>query len=111
MSLARIRTGDQVVVISGKNKGSAGKVLRVWPGQDKVLIEGVNKVKRHTRGGGQEGRGAIVEREAPLHLSKVMLADPESGKPTRVRTRIEQDGSKTRIAVKSGKPIEVPARA
>jgi large subunit ribosomal protein L24 len=109
MALARIRTGDTVVVISGKDKGKTGKVLRVWAKDQKVLVEKVNMVKKHAKPT-QVSEGRIVEREAPLHISKVMPVDPETGKGTRVRTRVESDGSKTRIAVKSGKAIAEPKR-
>jgi large subunit ribosomal protein L24 len=110
MTLARIRTGDTVVVISGKDKGKTGKVLRIWAEDDKVLVEKINVVKKHAKPT-QVSEGGIVEREAPLHISKVMPVDPETGKGTRVKTRVESDGSKTRIAVKSGKALEEPKRS
>ncbi|MBK6531748.1 MAG: 50S ribosomal protein L24 [Deltaproteobacteria bacterium] len=106
MSLARIRKGDTVVVISGDEKGSTGKVLTVYPEAQRVLVEGVNKVKRHTRPTQRNREGGIIEAERPIHLSKVMPVDPETGKGTRVRTKIAADGSKTRVAVKSGKEIK-----
>lgn len=109
MTLARIRTGDTVVVISGKDKGKTGKVLRVWAEEQKVLVEKINLVKKHAKPT-QVSEGGIVEREAPMHISKVMPVDPETGKGTRVKTRVESDGSKTRIAVKSGKALEEPKR-
>jgi len=110
MTLARIRTGDTVVVISGRDKGKTGKVLRIWSDEDKVLVEKVNVVKRHMKPT-QTKEGGIVEIESPLHLSKVMPIDPESGKGTRVKTRVEADGSKTRISVRSGKALEEPRRS
>jgi large subunit ribosomal protein L24 len=110
MTLARIRTGDTVVVISGRDKGKTGKVLRIWSDEDKVLVEKVNVVKRHMKPT-QTKEGGIVEIESPLHLSKVMPIDPETGKGTRVKTRVEADGSKTRIAVRSGKALEEPRRS
>lgn len=106
MALARIRTGDTVVVISGKDKGKTGKVLRVFPEHDKCTVEKINMIKRHTKPTQTNREGGIVEREAPIHLSKVMPLDPETGKGTRVKTKVETDGSKTRVAVKSGKAIE-----
>jgi large subunit ribosomal protein L24 len=109
MTLARIRTGETVVVISGKDKGKTGEVLRVWEETDKVLVKGVNLVKRHTRPT-QTTEGGIIEREAPLHASKVMPLDPETNKGTRIKTRVESDGSKTRVAVKSGKALTEPKR-
>jgi large subunit ribosomal protein L24 len=106
MTLARIRKGDTVVVISGKDKGKTGKVLRVFPADERCTVEKINVIKRHTKPTPNQREGGIIEREAPIHLSKVMPVDPETGKGTRVRTRVEQDGSKTRLA-KSGKAIEV----
>lgn len=109
MTLARIRTGETVMVISGAHKGKTGKVLRIFADFDKVIVEGVNVVKRHTRPTAQNREGGIFEKEAPIHVSKVMPLDPETGKPTRVRTKIESDRSKSRIA-KSGKVIENPPK-
>ena len=106
MTLARIRKGDTVVVISGKDKGKTGKVLRVYPEVMRCTVEKINIIKRHTKASQTNREGGIIEREAPIHLSKVMPLDPETGKGTRVKTRLETDGSKTRIAVKSGKAIE-----
>ena len=107
MSLARIRQGDTVMVISGKDKGKTGKVLRVFPELERVTVEKINIIKRHTKAS-QTTQAGIVEREAPIHLSKVMPLDPETGKGTRVKTRLNDDKSKTRIA-KSGKEIPEPA--
>ncbi len=106
MSLARIRKGDTVVVISGDDKGQTGRVLQVFPEHGRVLVEGVNKVKRHTRPTPRNREGGIIEAERPIALSKVMPLDPETGKGTRVRTQISSDGSKVRVGVKSGKEIK-----
>jgi large subunit ribosomal protein L24 len=105
MAVARIRKGDNVIVISGKDKGKTGKVLRVWPEDERCTVEKINVIKRHTKPSPTNREGGIIEREAPIHMSKVMPVDPETGKGTRVRTRVESDGSKSRIA-KSGKVIE-----
>jgi len=105
MTLARIRKGDTVIVISGRDKGKTGKVLRVWPEEMKCTVERINLMKRHTKPTPVRREGGIIEREQPLHLSKVMPVDPATGKGTRVHTRVEEDGSKVRIA-KSGKVIE-----
>jgi large subunit ribosomal protein L24 len=90
--MAKIRKGDTVQVIAGKDKGLTGEVLKVYPDRDKVLVEGVNRVKRHTKVG-QSARGAktggIVTQEAPIHISNVMLVDPDSKKATRVGFRKE----------------------
>lgn len=105
MSLARVRRGDTVVVISGKYKGKTGKVLAVNAADERVLVEGINLVKRHVKPTPQQREGGIVEVERPVHLSKVMPIDPETNRGTRVKTKTEADGSKTRIA-KSGQEIK-----
>jgi large subunit ribosomal protein L24 len=104
---ARIRKGDTVVIISGKDKGKTGKVMRVLREDDRVLVEGINLVKRHTRPSPRNATGGIIEREQPLHACKVMPLDPKTGKGTRVRFTELADGKKVRIAVKSGD--ELPA--
>ena len=92
-----IKKGDKVVVITGKDKGKVGTVIEAQPKKDRVVVEGVNIIKDAPQGG-------IVEKEAAIHVSNVMLQDPETGKATRVRFE-EKDGKKVRIAVKSGKEI------
>jgi large subunit ribosomal protein L24 len=104
---ARILKGDTVVVISGKDKGKKGKVTRVLREDDRVLVEGINLVKRHQRPTPRNTTGGIVEREQPIHASKVMPVDPKTGGPTRVRVKVLENGKKVRIAVKSGE--ELPA--
>jgi len=99
---ARIVAGDVVVVISGKDKGKKGKVMRVLREDDRVVVEGVNRVKRHSRPTPRNPSGGIIEREQPIHLSKVMPADPKTGRGTRVRFKVLENGTKIRIAVKSG---------
>jgi large subunit ribosomal protein L24 len=99
-----ITKGDTVQVISGDDKGKQGKVLQVFPKTGRIKIQGVNIVKRHLRAT-PNAQGGIVEREAPIHHSKAMLLDPASGEPTRVRRRIDADGTVERIAVKSDQPI------
>ena len=97
---------DTVVVLSGKYRGKMGRVLRVIPDAGKVVVEHVNMIKRHTRPNPQKGvQGGIVEREAPIHASKVMVVDPGSGKPTRVGHKFLADGKKVRIARRSGEMI------
>lgn len=103
---ARIRKGDKVVVRSGKDAGKTGTVLQVFAETDKVLVEGVNVVKKSVRAQNGEG-GGFVSKELPLHASKVMPIDPETGKGTRVRFKADESGKKVRVAVKSGK--EIPA--
>jgi large subunit ribosomal protein L24 len=104
---SRIRKGDTVVVISGKDKGRKGKVTRVLREEDRVVVEGVNVVKRHTRPTPRSPAGGIIEREQPIHACKVMPVDPQSGKGTRVRFKTVEGGKKIRIAVKSGEEIPV----
>lgn len=97
----KIKKGDNVVVIAGKNRGTTGKVELVLPKKDMIVIDGVNVVKKHRRAG-QAGRsGQIIEKPMPIHISNVMIADPKGGKPTRVRVERLKDGARERVAVKS----------
>jgi large subunit ribosomal protein L24 len=102
---SRIRAGDSVVVLTGKDRGKTGKVRTVLPKESRVIIEGVNIVKRHTKARGPGQPGGIIEKEAALHISNVAIADPSGGKPTRVGFRVESDGSKVRVARASGQVI------
>jgi large subunit ribosomal protein L24 len=104
MAAAKIKKGDSVVVRSGKDKGRTGTVVQVMPKDDKVLVSGVNVATRHRKPTQENPQGGIERREAPMHISKVSLADPKDGKPTRVRFE-EKDGKKVRVAVKSGETI------
>ena len=99
-----ITKGDTVQVISGEEKGKRGRVLRVVPKTGRIVIEGVNVVKRHRRAT-PTSEGGIVSFAAPIHHSKAMLIDPKSGEPTRIRRRKDKDGTLERIAVKSDQPI------
>ncbi|HVR29602.1 MAG TPA: 50S ribosomal protein L24 [Thermoanaerobaculia bacterium] len=99
----KIKKGDQVLVITGKNRGARGKVLRMVPAQGKAIVEGVNMIKRHTKPNPQRQiKGGVVEREAPIAVSKLMLIDPDSGKPTRVGWKRNADGTVSRVAKVSG---------
>ena len=103
----KVKKGDQVVVIAGKDKGAKGKVIAAYPRQDKVLVEGVNRVKKHTRvRTTQRGAktGGIVTQEAPIHVSNVMVLDAD-GNPTRIGYQIGDDGRKVRISRKTGKEM------
>ena len=111
MSVARLQKGDLVVVISGKDKGKKGKVMRLFREDDRVLVEGVNLVKRHMRPNPRMQQGGILEREQPIAACKVMLVDPQTGKGTRVRTKVDDKGVKIRVAVKSGEEIPSPRKA
>jgi large subunit ribosomal protein L24 len=102
----KIRKGDRVAVITGRDKGKAGEVLRVLRTEDRVLVQGVNMVKRH-QGPTQTSAGGIIEKEAPLHISNVALIDPKSDRPTRVGVRFEEGGRKVRIAKRSGEAIDL----
>ncbi len=99
-----IKTGDKVVVISGKDKGKEGVVLSAQPSNNKVVVEGVNVVKKHVRPSQMNPDGGIVEFEAPIHVSNVMIVDPKSGKPSRVGFKFV-DGKKVRFAKKSGEVL------
>jgi large subunit ribosomal protein L24 len=99
-----VRKGDKVRVIRGEHAGLEGTILRTIPKENRVVIEGLNMKKRHMRPSQQNPEGGIISFEAPIHASNVMLLDP-SGDPTRVRTKIHNDGRKERISVRSGKSI------
>jgi large subunit ribosomal protein L24 len=108
---ARIKTGDEVIVTGGKDRGKKGKVLRVEPTRNRLYVEGLNIVKRHQRpqqvAGAQRSEqvGGVIEKEGPIHLSNVMLLDPKDGKPTRVGMEIH-DGQRYRIARRSGTRLD-----
>ena len=101
--MRRLRVGDDVMVISGEQRRKRGKVLRVIPAKGQVVVEGVNTVKRHMRQGPQRA-GGIVEIDAPIDMSNVMIIDPQTNKPSRVRIQVRDDGTKVRVA-KSGAVI------
>ncbi|QUH06467.1 50S ribosomal protein L24 [Saccharopolyspora erythraea] len=103
----KVKKGDTVVVISGKDKGAKGKVIQAFPQREKVLVEGVNRIKKHTKVSRTERgaqSGGIVTQEAPIHVSNVMVVDSD-GKPTRVGYRTGEDGKKVRISRRNGKDI------
>ncbi len=103
---AKIRKGDKVQVLAGRDKGKRGEVLRVIPDEDRALVQGVNVVKRHEKPQGMSKPGGIVEKEAPIHLSNLALLDPKSDKPTRVGFTTLEDGKKVRVAKASGEVID-----
>lgn len=103
--LMPVTKGDAVRVLRGEDKGKEGKILRVFTKTGRITIEGINIVKRHRKARRAEEQSAIIEMPAPVHHSNVMLLDPKSGKPTRVRRRIDTDGTKERISAKSGDAI------
>lgn len=100
----KIKKGDKVIVITGKDKGKTGEVTKVMPKDNKVVVAGVNMAKRHQKPS-QENAGGIIEKEMPIHVSNVALVDPKSGKATRVAMRIEDGGRKVRVAKRSGDVI------
>lgn len=100
-----VKKGDTVKVISGKDKGKTGVVLTALPKKDRVLVEGINIVKKHTKPNQANPQGGIVSQEAAIHVSNVMLLDPKSGEPTRVGYKVE-DGKKVRVAKKSGENLD-----
>jgi large subunit ribosomal protein L24 len=100
-----VTKGDTVRVVRGDDKGKEGKIIRVYRKTSRVVVEGVNIVKRHRRARKAEEQSGIVDFPAPIHSSNVMLLDPKSGEPTRTRRKIDDDGTKERIAVKSGESI------
>ena len=107
MSGLKIRKNDNVVVISGKDKGKRGRVIEVLPKLGRVRVEGVNKIKRHTKPNPQKNvKGGIVERESPVHVSNVALLDPKSDKPTRIASKTLADGTRVRVAAGSGMQLD-----
>ncbi len=102
--MQKIRKGDKVVVLAGKDKGRTGEVVRMMPKDDKAVVRGVNLVRRHQKQT-QAQEGGIITKEAPIHLSNIALADPKDGKPTRVGFQIQKDGKKVRVAKRSGEVI------
>lgn len=99
-----VKTGDKVKVLTGKDKGKEGTILAAMPKQNKVIVEGLNIMKKHTRPTGMGQEGGIVEKEAPIHVSNVQLIDPKTNESTRVGYRVE-DGKKVRYAKKSGEAL------
>ena len=99
------KTGDKVVVISGKDKGKEGKIIKVLRNENRVVVEGVNIVKKHIKGNGQTA-GSITEVEAPIHASNVMILDPKTKKPTRIGHSINKDGKKIRVTKKSNSSLD-----
>ena len=102
---AKIKKGDRVVVLTGRDSGKAGEVVQVMPKDEKALVRGVNMVKRHQKQSMNQ-EGGIISKEAPIHLSNLAVADPKDGKPTRVGFRVLEDGRKVRFAKRSGDLID-----
>ena len=102
---AKIRKGDKVVVLAGRDKGRTGEVVEVHPDASRAMVRGVNLVKRHQRQSAQQ-QGGIISKELPVHLSNIAIADPKDGKPTRIGFKIGTDGRKVRVAKRSGVEID-----
>jgi len=101
-----IKKNDKVIVLSGKEKGKIGAVLKVDSEKDRVVVEKINMVKRHTRPGGKTAQGGIVEKEAPMHISNLMLVCNKCAEPSRIAKRILEDGSKVRVCKKCGELLD-----
>lgn len=101
----KIKKGDEVVVLTGKDKGAKGEVLKTMPAQNRVVVQGINMVKKHNKPT-QFSAGGVEQKELSIHVSNVALADPKSGKPTRVGYKTLKDGKKVRVAKKSGETVE-----
>jgi large subunit ribosomal protein L24 len=108
MPKLKIKSGDRVKVIRGNHKGEEGIVLSVDPEKNRVVVQGVNMRKRHKKPSQANPEGGIVQFEAPIHVSNVMVIDPSTGEPTRLRAEIAADGTKSRVGVRSGKAIPSP---
>ena len=105
----KIKKGDHVIVLAGKDKGATGQVIAAYPTRDKVLVEGVNMIKKNKKvtnpGGRNANEGGIVTQEAPIHVSNVQLVDPETKRPARVGYQVNEDGTKVRVLRPSGKEV------
>lgn len=101
-----VKKEDTVIVVSGKDKGKKGRVIAAYPRENRVLVEGVNMVKKHAKPSQDNPQGGILNQEAPIHVSNVMLVDPKSGLPTRVGYKVLGDGKKVRVAKRSGEVID-----
>lgn len=101
----KLKKGDKVIVTTGKDKGKTGEITTVFPKESKVIVGGVNMVKRHTKPS-QVSAGGIISKEMPIHVSNVALVDPKTGKATRVGYKVEKDGHKVRVAKKSGEVVD-----
>jgi large subunit ribosomal protein L24 len=102
---AKIRKGDRVIVLSGRDRGRSGEVVQVMPAEDRALVRGIHMVKRHQRQTASQD-GGVISKEAPIHLSNLAIADPKDGKPTRIGFKLMADGKKVRVAKRSGAEID-----
>jgi large subunit ribosomal protein L24 len=102
----KLKKGDKVMVIAGKNRGQTATIVRALPAENRVVLDGVNIVKRHRRPSQQNRKGQIVDKTMPIHASNVQLLDPKSGKPTRIKIVRGKDGERERVTVKSGETLK-----
>lgn len=102
----KLKKGDKVIVIAGKERGKSAAIVRVIPSENKVVLDGINLSKRHRKAIGRSRKGQIVDRVMPIHASNVMLVDPKSGKPTRIKIVHGKEGERERVAVKSGETLK-----
>lgn len=101
----KLKKGDKVIVIAGKHKGETSSIVRIITKKNLVVLDGVNLVKKHRRAN-QPGKGQIVDKPMPMHVSNVMIADPKDGKPTRIKITRDKDGSRERVAINSGNVLK-----
>lgn len=101
-----VKTGDKVMVIAGKDKGKTGTITKVLPKQDRVIVEGINMMKKHMKPSQTNPSGSVTDKEAPIHVSNVMLVDPETNEASRVKKEITAEGKKVRVFKKSGKQLD-----
>ena len=102
----KLKKGDKVIVIAGKDKGRSSTIVRVLSRENKVVLDGLNLVKKHRRATQRSRKGQIVDQSMPIHASNVMIADPKGGKPTRIKIQRGKDGARIRIAVQSGEVLK-----
>lgn len=102
----QVKTGDTVMIIAGKDKGKTGKIIAAQPAKDRVIVEGLNQVKRHTKPSQVNPQGGIITKEAPIHVSNVMVIDPKTKEPSRIKKVQQKDGSYVRATVKSDSIID-----
>ena len=105
MSSLKIKKGDHVIVLAGRDKGKHGEVVEMRPKENRAVVRGVNVVRRHTKQSAQNPEGGIISKEAPIHVSNLALEDPKDGKPTRVGFKVLEDGKKVRVSKRSGEVI------
>lgn len=99
------KTGDKVIVIAGASKGKTGKIMKILAKQSRVIVEGVNMIKKHQKPTQNNQTGGIIEREAPIHISNIMMVDSKTGKPTKIKIEIDKKGNKVRVSKKSNEKI------